>query len=364
MTVSAVEIYCDKVRCLLSKGSGASKVAVTVGASAANGRVGLRGAADAEVDLSSASAAAASVSALLAAVSQARAVASTGMNDVSSRSHAVIIATVRVPVSPSSSASSPSAAKTKTRTIALQARLALVDLAGSERASRAHAASYSSLSSVAAEGRAINASLTALGKVVAALAEEAEGSSSPSHSSVFAAAAPQNNNHGSHSQGHVPYRDSSLTRVLRDCLDGSSRAAFLICASSARADARETLGSLRFGSRARGLVAAVQVGEVSSSIPTPRTPAEEEVTRKEMQSRRKKKSIGGATPLGRRGGGGKGGEEEGEEEGGGGSEQLLTSSSSSSPRLFSSLSRTQRGTVAALLSAAQLMAVFVVVQGK
>lgn len=248
LTLSAVEIYCDKVRCLLtSKGGGANKAsaaaatAVTVGAASAadGGGVTLQGAAACKVNLSSAAAAAASVLKLLAAVARARVVASTGMNDASSRSHAVIVATVTAPLASSSISSSSSATLAK-------AKLALVDLAGSERTSRAQATG-----SVASEGRAIKASLTALGKVVAALAEEggaggAAAGSSPSPSSSSAAPAT-----GSRGIGHVPYRDSQLTRVLRDCLDGSSRVAFLVCASPAAADARETLGSLRFGARAR-----------------------------------------------------------------------------------------------------------------
>lgn len=303
----------------------------------------LQGAAVREVDLGSPSS---SVSLLLATAAQGRVVASTGMNDASSRSHAVIIANVKIPLSSSST----------TKTFA-KAKLALVDLAGSERASRANATG-----TVAAEGRAINASLTALGKVVAALAEEGAAASLSSISSSSAAYAPSNN--------HIPYRDSSLTRVLRDCLDGSSRVAFLICASSAAADARETIGSLRFGSRARGLVAAVQASVVSSSIPAPRTPAEEEKTRKEMQAKKlakTKKTIGGVTPSGRRGGGGGKNEEGDEEEEAEGSRSELmdrqqAAATSPSPRLFSALSRTQRGAVAAVLSAVQLAAVLVSVQ--
>jgi hypothetical protein len=151
--------------------------------------------------------------------------------------------------------------------------------------------------------------------------------------------------------------------------------AFLICASPAARDARETLGSLRFGSRARGLVAAVQASVIQSSIPAPRTPAEEDETRRELQARkermmraRKKKTIGGVTPVVRR----RGGEEEGsdnddtESEGRG---AAATSSSSRPPPprgilFLSSLSKTQRGATAAFLSAVQLAAVLVLAQGE
>jgi hypothetical protein len=341
------------VRCLLTKrggGGGGKAGSVTIGARAAadGGGVSLQGAAVCKVDLGSPSS---SISSILATAAQARVVSSTGMNEASSRSHAVIIAKVKNPI-PSSSSTSV----TTTKTFA-KAKLALVDLAGSERASRANAKG-----TVAAEGRAINASLTALGKVVAALAEEAASSSSSSTSSSSRLSSSSSPN------SHIPYRESSLTRVLRDCLDGSSRVAFLICASPAAADAREALGSLRFGSRARGLAAAVQASIISSSIPAPRTPAEEEETRREMQARKAikvaKKTIGGITPVGRRGDGGKNG---GEDEAGNESdendlESKQAAATSPSPHLFSFLSRTQRGAVAAMLSAVQLVAVFVLVQ--
>ena len=81
---------------------------------------------------------------------------------------------------------------------------------------------------------------------------------------------------------------------------------------------------MRFGSRARGLVTAVQVGAVSSSIPAPRTPAEGEETRREAQARKAqakaRKAIGGATPPGGRGGGGGGNNDDEEGEEGEGSE--------------------------------------------
>ena len=355
-----MEIYCDKVRCLLStKGGGAATKAVTVGTSSDGdgGGVSLQGAAVCKVDLGSPS----SVSSVLASVARARVVASTGMNDASSRSHAVIIATVKVPLSSSKNSTDGSTTKTFAK-----AKLALVDLAGSERASRAQ-----TTGSVAAEGRAINASLTALGKVVAALAEEGSGSSSSlssSSSSNNQALPPPTTTTSS----HIPYRDSSLTRVLRDCLDGSSRVAFLICASPAVADARETLGSLRFGSRARGLVAAVQASVIQSSIPAPRTPAEEEETRRELQARRKKateaattatvaarrkkKTIGGVTPVARRRG-----EEESDDDADD-DDEGQGAAATSSPPPPRGLSKTQRGAAAALLSAVQLAAVLVLAQ--
>lgn len=68
-------------------------------------------------------------------------------------------------------------------------KLCLIDLAGSERQERTLATGLT-----LEEGKLINKSLSALGNVVSALLE-------PKRSS-----------------GHVPYRDSKLTRVLQVCL--------------------------------------------------------------------------------------------------------------------------------------------------
>ena len=48
-----------------------------------------------------------------------------------------------------------------------------------------------------------------------------------------------------------------LTRVLQDSLGGCARTALIICCSPSPEDAAETLSSLRFGSRARGIVNTV-----------------------------------------------------------------------------------------------------------
>jgi len=61
----------------------------------------------------------------------------------------------------------------------------------------------------------------------------------------------------------VPYRDSKLTRLLQDSLGGSGRTLLLVCCSPAADNGPETLSSLRFGARARGvsntLAAAVKL---------------------------------------------------------------------------------------------------------
>jgi hypothetical protein len=83
------------------------------------------------------------------------------------------------------------------------------------------------------EAKSINRSLSALGNVIAALTAE-----SPAPGAV------------------VPFRDSKLTRLLRECLTGAAYTTLVVCASPAARDASETLSSLRFGARAKRLPCA------------------------------------------------------------------------------------------------------------
>ena len=85
------------------------------------------------------------------------------------------------------------------------------------------------------EAKSINRSLSALGNVIAALT--AEG---PAPGAV------------------VPFRDSKLTRLLRECLTGAAYTTLVVCASPAARDAAETLSSLRFGARAKRLPEAAR----------------------------------------------------------------------------------------------------------
>ncbi|XP_050990206.1 kinesin-like protein KIF3B [Labeo rohita] len=49
---------------------------------------------------------------------------------------------------------------------------------------------------------------------------------------------------------HVPYRESKLTRALRDCLGGNCRTCLVVTVSSQSSSVSETLSSLQFASRA------------------------------------------------------------------------------------------------------------------
>ncbi|XP_009291330.2 uncharacterized protein si:ch211-63b16.4 isoform X1 [Danio rerio] len=55
---------------------------------------------------------------------------------------------------------------------------------------------------------------------------------------------------GSAGSQHVPYRESKLTRALRDCLGGNCRTCLVVTVSSQSSSVSETLSSLQFASRA------------------------------------------------------------------------------------------------------------------
>jgi hypothetical protein len=101
----------------------------------------------------------------------------------------------------------------------------LVDLAGSERAN-----STGATGARLREGSNINKSLTTLGRVIAALADD----SGPKRS---------------RKKDVIPYRDSILTWLLKDSLGGNSKTAMIACISPT--DYEETLSTLRYADQAR-----------------------------------------------------------------------------------------------------------------
>lgn len=197
---SLMEVYNEEVRDLLSADT--SKLAVRDGAG--RNQVVVCGLSEHLVNSSD------EVFELMRRGMQTRATAATDMNAHSSRSH--MISTFRVEVKRGD----------ELKTVA---KLHLVDLAGSERAKRTGATGDR-----LKEGIGINKSLLALGQVIARLVQIQE-----------------ENKKGDR---HVPYRDSTLTRVLADSLGGSAIAVMIACVSPNADDAEESANTLRWASRA------------------------------------------------------------------------------------------------------------------
>ncbi|CAM6029514.1 unnamed protein product [Sphagnum balticum] len=147
-----------------------------------------------------------------------RATGSTNMNSQSSRSHAIFTITLEQ--------------RRKWDKLDdcgeeyLCAKLHLVDLAGSERAKRT-----GSDGARFKEGVHINKGLLALGNVISALGDDKKRRDG----------------------GHVPYRDSKLTRLLQDSLGGNSRTVMIACVSPADSNTEETLNTLKYANRARNI---------------------------------------------------------------------------------------------------------------
>uniref|UniRef100_A0A671VUP8 Kinesin-like protein KIF16B n=1 Tax=Sparus aurata TaxID=8175 RepID=A0A671VUP8_SPAAU len=158
-----------------------------------------------------------------------RTTASTGMNDVSSRSHAIF--TINF-TQAKFDAEMPSETVSK---------IHLVDLAGSERADATGATGVR-----LKEGGNINKSLVTLGNVISSLADMSQDgvNTNLKKKSVF-----------------VPYRDSVLTWLLKDSLGGNSKTIMIATISPADVNYGETLSTLRYANRAKNIINKPTINE-------------------------------------------------------------------------------------------------------
>jgi len=135
-----------------------------------------------------------------------RTTAATAMNPNSSRSHSVFILNVE-----------QTDLSSQTRK---NSKVFLVDLAGSEQVSRSKVQGME-----LKQATYVNKSLTTLALVIRSLTSK--------------------------EKGHVPYRNSKLTRLLTDALGGNSRTALILTCSPSEDNLRETVSTLNFGKRAK-----------------------------------------------------------------------------------------------------------------
>ncbi|XP_051283362.1 kinesin-like protein KIF1C isoform X1 [Dicentrarchus labrax] len=160
-----------------------------------------------------------------------RTTASTGMNNVSSRSHAIFTINFT---------QARFDAELPRETLS---KIHLVDLAGSERADATRATGTR-----LKEGANINKSLVTLGSVISALADlSVGGQSTKKKKQIF-----------------IPYRDSVLTWLLKDSLGGNSMTTMIATVSPADVNYGETLSTLRYASRAKNIVNSPTVNEDGS----------------------------------------------------------------------------------------------------
>jgi kinesin family protein 3/17 len=61
--------------------------------------------------------------------------------------------------------------------------------------------------------------------------------------------------------GHIPYRDSKLTRLLQDSLGGNTKTLMIASVSPAEDNYDETISTLRYAARARNIKNTPKINE-------------------------------------------------------------------------------------------------------
>ncbi|KAJ4981530.1 hypothetical protein NE237_032367 [Protea cynaroides] len=202
ISVSVLEVYNEQIRDLLVPGSQSGVTAKRLEIrQVAEGIHHVPGVVEAHVNNMS------EVWEVLQTGSSGRAVGSTNANERSSRSHCIHCVMVK--------------GENLINGECTRSKLWLVDLAGSERIAKTEVQGER-----LKETQNINRSLSALGDVISALATK-----SP----------------------HIPFRNSKLTHLLQDSLGGDSKTLMFVQISPKENDVSETLCSLNFASRVRGI---------------------------------------------------------------------------------------------------------------
>ncbi|XP_061854942.1 kinesin-like protein KIF7 isoform X3 [Colius striatus] len=149
----------------------------------------------------------------------------THVNRQSSRSHTIFTVTMeqrrgagRLPLHHHPPPSLPASGQV------LVSKFHFVDLAGSERIVKT-----GNTGERLKESIQINSGLLALGNVISALGDPRRKSS------------------------HIPYRDSKITRILKDSLGGNAQTVMIACVSPSSSDFDESLNTLNYASRAQNI---------------------------------------------------------------------------------------------------------------
>eukprot|EP00854_Cymbomonas_tetramitiformis_P004651 gene4651-5695_t len=210
--VSYIEIYNEEIRDLLNPSAGLLKL-----------RLAKEGHFEAVAVTETTVETPAEVFTLMDKGDTARTVGSTRMNAHSSRSHAMFRLQLQCIRLQGENAGS-----------VMRSQMNFVDLAGSERQSKTGAEGKQQK-----EANAINKSLLVLSNCIEKLSERKKG-------------------------GHIPYRDSSLTRLLMTALGGNSNTTAVCNIHLSKSHKGETESTLRFASRCKKVVNNAVVNEVVS----------------------------------------------------------------------------------------------------
>ncbi|CAL8164424.1 unnamed protein product [Prunus armeniaca] len=209
ISVSVLEVYNEQIRDLLATAPSSKRLEIK---QASEGCHHVPGIVEAKVENIK------EVWSVLQAGSNARAIGSNNVNEHSSRSHCLLSIMVR--------------SKNLINGECTKSKLWLVDLAGSERLAKTDVQGER-----LKEAQNINRSLSALGDVISALANKSS---------------------------HIPYRNSKLTHLLQDSLGGDSKTLMFVQISPSDQDLGETLSSLNFATRVRG----IELGPAKKQVDT------------------------------------------------------------------------------------------------
>ncbi|RCV35772.1 hypothetical protein SEVIR_7G278200v4 [Setaria viridis] len=167
----------------------------------------------------------------------ARSTGSTGANEESSRSHAILQLAVKKHIVVKDTRRQRDRDANEAKSTKAVGKISFIDLAGSERG----ADTTDNDRQTRIEGAEINKSLLALKECIRALDND---------------------------QIHIPFRGSKLTEVLRDSFVGNSRTVMISCISPNAGSCEHTLNTLRYADRVKSLSKGGNTRKEQSTGPT------------------------------------------------------------------------------------------------
>ena len=174
---------------------------------------------------------------LLLKGNESRIVASTKLNEKSSRSHCIF----RLNIEITKNIKKNNFGEEETEKVLLKNHINLIDLAGSENSNKTGCVGQR-----LKEGSNINKSLLALSNVINKLSQN-------------------NGNNNSNSQNFfVNYRDSKLTRLLQNSLGGNSKTTIICTITDDAEHYTETMNTIHFGNKAKNIKTVVKINEVKN----------------------------------------------------------------------------------------------------
>ena len=173
---------------------------------------------------------------LLLKGNDSRTVASTKLNEKSSRSHSIFRLNIEITKKKNFNDITPVKKNNNYEEIFLTSQINLIDLAGSENSNKTGCVGIR-----LKEGANINKSLLALSNVISKLSQN------NGNNNIF-----------------VNYRDSKLTRLLQTSLGGNSKTIIICTITDDIEHYSETMNTLHFGNKAKNIKTIVKINEVKN----------------------------------------------------------------------------------------------------